>query len=81
MTQRARNPERPGESEAESRNSQNLESKEGWENEGGSLGSPSSIPSGVTRHTEEIFTVGPYRYTNLADAAAEVERTRQRRSS
>lgn len=54
---------------------QTLQSTEGWENEGGSLEAPSSIPPGVVRHTEETFTVGSYRYTNLADAVAEVERS------
>ncbi|NOW46475.1 hypothetical protein FHW96_002635 [Novosphingobium sp. SG751A] len=46
-----------------------------WENEGGSLEAPSSIPPGVVRHTEETFTVGSYRYTNLTAAVAEVKRS------
>lgn len=46
-----------------------------WENEGGSLEARSRIPLGVVRHTEDTFTVGSYRYTNLADAIAEVERS------
>ena len=48
---------------------------ERWENEGGSLEPVSSIPPGVVRHTAETFTVGSYRYTNLADAVAELERS------
>ena len=54
------------------------QSTDRWENEGGSLEALASIPPGVVRHTEETFTVGSYRYTNLADAVAEVERSGKR---
>ena len=54
---------------------QTPQSTDRWENEGGSLKALSNFPSGVVRHTEETFTVGSYRYTNLADAVAEIERS------
>lgn len=57
------------------------QSTEGWENEGGSLEALSSIPPGVVRRTEETFTAGGYRYTNLSDAIAEVERAGRRGKS
>ena len=57
------------------------QSTDRWENEGGSLKALSSIPPGVVRHTEETFTVGSYRYSNLADAVAEVERSGKRGQS
>ena len=57
------------------------QSTDRWENEGGSLEALSSIPPGVVRHTEETFTVGSHRYTNLADADAEVARSGKRGQS
>jgi hypothetical protein len=64
-----------------STNSTTPQSREEWENEGGSLEVLSNIPQGVVRRSEETFTVGSYRYTNLADAIAEVERTGRRGQS
>jgi hypothetical protein len=50
-----------------------------WENEGGSVRPPVSPESlGVTRIVSETFAVGPYRYTNLADAVAQARRTPQK---
>jgi hypothetical protein len=48
---------------------------ESWENEGGSV-TPSQLADslGVTRHTTETYSVGEYRYTNLADATAQAHR-------
>ena len=48
---------------------------ENWENEGGSLPPASHAESlGVTPHVTENYTVGGYRYTNLADAIAQGQR-------
>jgi len=59
--------------------SQNLKSPpatpEAWENEGGSLCSPSYAEAlGVRRVLTETFTVGGYNYANLADAVAQAHR-------
>ena len=48
---------------------------ENWENEGGSLRPAVSADSlGVTTVPGETYTVGGYRYTNLADAMAQGRR-------
>jgi len=50
-----------------------------WENEGGSLQPLDYATSlGVAGHLTESFTVGGYRYTNLADAVAQARRMTQR---
>ena len=52
-----------------------LATPEAWENEGGSLRSPSGAETlGVRRVLTETFTVGGYNYTNLADAVAQAHR-------
>jgi hypothetical protein len=51
------------------------------EDEGGSVYAPVSPKSlGVTRIASETFSVGEYRYTNLADAVAEARRMQQKDS-
>lgn len=46
-----------------------------WENEGGHLKSPPLLERlGITRVLVEIFLVGDYRYTSLADAVAQAKR-------
>jgi len=53
-------------------------SHEGWENEGGSLRSPSYAESlGVERVLTETFRVGGYTYTSLADAVAQARRVKK----
>jgi hypothetical protein len=48
---------------------------ERWENEGGALRfSPEVASMGVTRIMTATFSVGGYRYTNLADAVAQARR-------
>ena len=48
---------------------------ENWENEGGSLSPAGDAEAlGVTTHLTENYTVGGYRYTNLADAIAQGQR-------
>lgn len=47
-----------------------------WDNEGGRLPPDYGLPEGIERHTEETFAVGKYRYTNLADAVAQVRRSK-----
>lgn len=45
-----------------------------WENEGGELRPDSDPSEGIKRTFTETFTVGPYRYTALADAIAQRRR-------
>ena len=54
---------------------------ESWEDEGGSVQPLHYAESlGVTRHMTESFSVGGYRYTNIADAVAQARRmTKQER--
>ena len=48
---------------------------ENWENEGGSLDPASYAESlGVASFLTESYSVGGYRYTNLADAIAQGQR-------
>ena len=49
-----------------------------WENEGGKVGIAAGLPSGIKRLQHDIFVVGPYRYTNVADAIAQLGRTNAR---
>ncbi len=46
-----------------------------WENEGGKIKVDADLPNGIKRLQYDIFVVGPYRYTNLADAIAQLGRT------
>lgn len=46
-----------------------------WENEGGMIKADPLLPNGIQRLQYDIFIVGPYRYTNLADAIAQIDRT------
>lgn len=48
---------------------------ESWENEGGSI-PPAELAEklGVVRHVTETYSVGEFRYTNLADAIAQARR-------
>lgn len=46
-----------------------------WENEGGKIKADAGFPNGIKRLQYDIFVVGPYRYTNLADANAQLGRT------
>lgn len=46
-----------------------------WENEGAHHAQADDLePLGITRTLIEAFTVGPYRYTNRADAIAQARR-------
>lgn len=46
-----------------------------WENEGGSVAaSPELLPEGITRTLVARYQVGPYRYTDLDTAIAELRR-------
>lgn len=46
-----------------------------WENEGGHLAQANDLePLGITRTLVEAFAIGPYRYTNRADAIAQARR-------
>lgn len=45
-----------------------------WENEGGDLGMKAQVPPGIERRQSEFFLVGPYRYTSLDDAIAQLRR-------
>lgn len=48
-----------------------------WENEGGHLPSAASLEDlGIARTYAESYSVGAYRYTNLADAVAQANRER-----
>lgn len=47
-----------------------------WENEGGKVEIDTSLPSGIKRLHFDVFVVGPYRYTNVGDAIAQLGRTR-----
>lgn len=47
---------------------------ESWENEGGGLVSASPEDLGISRITTEMYEVGGYRYTQLADAVAQAQR-------
>ena len=48
---------------------------EAWENEGGSLAPENiAVSLGVMRHLTETYSVGGFRYTNLADAIAQARR-------
>lgn len=49
-----------------------------WENEGGKIKVDAGLPNGIKRLQYDIFVVGPYRYTNLADAIAQLGRTNKR---
>lgn len=49
-------------------------SLDNWENEGGDLGTKTEIPPGIERGQSEFFLVGPYRYTSLNDAIAQLRR-------
>lgn len=46
-----------------------------WENEGGKVATDVGLPHGIQRLQYDIFVVGPYRYTSLADAIAQLGRT------
>jgi hypothetical protein len=46
-----------------------------WENEGGKVGADAGLPSGIERLQHDTFVVGPYRYTNVDDAIAQLGRT------
>lgn len=51
----------------------------GWENEGGQTDAPvPRLPGGIVATPTTLYTVGPYRYTQLADAEAELNRQRTR---
>lgn len=54
---------------------------ESWENEGGSLRQASYASLGVTTVLSETYTVGGYRYTNLADAIAQGERIQKQNAA
>ncbi len=47
-----------------------------WENEGGAPRQTvaTALPDGITAVAETHYRVGPYRYTNLNDALAELGR-------
>lgn len=47
-----------------------------WENEGGTprQAAATSLPDGITAVAATHYSVGPYRYTNLDDALAELGR-------
>lgn len=47
-----------------------------WENEGGPprQAAATALPDGITAVAETHYRVGPYRYTNLDDALAELGR-------
>ncbi|MBX9896799.1 MAG: hypothetical protein K2Y17_02690 [Qipengyuania sp.] len=48
---------------------------ESWENEGGSIERIELADSlGVVRHMTETYSVGGFRYSNLADAIAQARR-------
>lgn len=55
---------------------------ESWENEGGQVASAQGVESssvlaaslGVKRHMTESYSVGGFRYSNLADAIAQARR-------
>lgn len=48
---------------------------ESWENEGGSIERIKLADSlGVVRHMTETYSVGGFRYSNLADAIAQARR-------
>ncbi len=51
------------------------ENRPDWENEGGSLlHDDAALPDGITSHVVYEFRVGPYRYTDLDHARAELAR-------
>lgn len=50
-----------------------------WENEGGTLHACTGLPDGIVAVAITHYRVGPYTYTTLADAAAELGRWAGRR--
>lgn len=46
-----------------------------WENEGGTAGSAVPMPKGIVRLQNDVFVVGPYRYTSMVDAVAQLKRS------
>ena len=46
-----------------------------WENEGGTIGRDAGLAQGIQRLHQDIFVVGPYRYTRLDDALAQLGRS------
>jgi hypothetical protein len=55
----------------------NTQDVDGWENEGGHLDAPATgLPHGVTKRTTNVYSVGPYVYSDLSSALAEAARQR-----
>ncbi|WP_338242498.1 hypothetical protein [Aurantiacibacter hainanensis] len=54
-----------------------------WEDEGGALARPSmpgGLPAGIDSSWTLEYRVGPYRYSRLADAEAELKRRNEARN-
>lgn len=57
-------------------NSPPASTPEAWENEGGLIAPVVDTDAlGIVRHMTETFSVGGFRYTNLADAITQAHRT------